>query len=157
MISGNTDDGVVLLGVSGVVVQGNKIGSNAAGASITNASSSMNTGSVTGSGNRVGGFVEDRGQVLFVGDVVALHEHVAGVEAEAEAPAAARQLDQLRGLVEVPADQAFVAGYDSASRPASRNFCRRRPFNVALSSPSKGCKAVLTASPTRAIVAAVSR
>ena len=35
------------------------------------------------------GFVEDRAEVLFVGDVVALDEEVAGVEAEAEALAAA--------------------------------------------------------------------
>ena len=56
------------------------------------------------------GFVDDRGQVLLVGDVVALDEEVAGVEAEAEALAAAGQLDQLGGLVEVAAEQAFVAG-----------------------------------------------
>ena len=56
------------------------------------------------------GFVEDRGEVLGVGDVVALDEQVAGVEAEAEALAAAGQLDQLGGLVEVAAEQAFVAG-----------------------------------------------
>ena len=49
-------------------------------------------------------------QVGFVGDVVALHEHVAGVEAEAEALAAAGPLDQVGGLVEVAAEQAFVAG-----------------------------------------------
>ena len=52
----------------------------------------------------------DRGEVLGVGDVVALDEEVAGVEAEAEALAAAGQLDQLGGLVEVAAEQAFVAG-----------------------------------------------
>ena len=48
--------------------------------------------------------------MLGVGDVVALDEEVAGVEAEAEALAAAGQLDQLGGLVEVAAEQAFVAG-----------------------------------------------
>ena len=56
------------------------------------------------------GFVEHRREALGVGDVVALDEEVAGVEAEAEAPAAAGQLDQLRGLVEVAAEQPFVAG-----------------------------------------------
>ena len=56
------------------------------------------------------GFVDDRRQVLLVGDVVALDEEVAGVEAEAEALAAAGELDQLRGLVEVAAEQALVAG-----------------------------------------------
>ena len=56
------------------------------------------------------GFVEDRAEVGLVGDVVALDEEVAGVEAEAEALAAAGQLDQLGGLVEVAAEQAFVAG-----------------------------------------------
>ena len=52
----------------------------------------------------------DRGEVLGVGDVVALDEEVAGVEAEAEPLAAAGQLDQLGGLVEVAAEQALVAG-----------------------------------------------
>ena len=55
------------------------------------------------------GFVEHRRQVVFVGDVVALHEHVAGVEAEAEPLAAAGQLDQLRRSRRSPPDQAFVA------------------------------------------------
>ena len=48
--------------------------------------------------------------MCLVGDVVALHEEVAGVEAEAEALAAAGQLDQLGGLVEVAPQQPFVPG-----------------------------------------------
>jgi pimeloyl-ACP methyl ester carboxylesterase len=56
------------------------------------------------------GFVQHRAEMGLVGDVVALDEEVAGVEAEAEPPAAAGQLDQLRGLVEVAAQEAFVAG-----------------------------------------------
>ena len=56
------------------------------------------------------GFVDDRGEVRGVGDVVALDEEVAGVEAEAEPLAAAGQLDQLGGLVEVAAEQPLVAG-----------------------------------------------
>ena len=56
------------------------------------------------------GLVEHRGQVGLIGDVIALYEEVAGVEAEAEALAAARQLDQLGGLVEVAPEQAFVSG-----------------------------------------------
>ncbi len=56
------------------------------------------------------GFVEHPGEMLGVGDVVALDEEVAGVQAEAEALAGAGALDQLRGLVEVAAEQPFVAG-----------------------------------------------
>ena len=56
------------------------------------------------------GFVDDPAEVLGVGDVVALNEEVAGIEAEAKALAAAGELDQLGGLVEVAAEQAFVAG-----------------------------------------------
>ena len=55
-------------------------------------------------------FVEHRRQAHLVGDVVALHEEMAGVEAEAEALAAPRELDQLGGLVEVAPQQALVAG-----------------------------------------------
>ncbi len=56
------------------------------------------------------GFVDDPAKVLGIGDVEALDEEVAGVEAEAEPPAAPGQLDQLRGLVEVAAEEPFVAG-----------------------------------------------
>src|SRR4051794_19372227 len=55
------------------------------------------------------GFVEDGAEVGLVGDVVALDEEVAGVEAEAEALAAAGEVDQLGGLVEVARQEPFVA------------------------------------------------
>ncbi len=54
----------------------------------------------------------------FVGDVVALDEHVAGVEAEAEALVATGAVDQVGDLVEIAGQQAFVAGGLLEQQPA---------------------------------------
>ena len=70
--------------------------------------------------------VDDRAEVRGVGDVVALDEEVAGVEAEAEALAAAGQLDQLGGLVEVAAEQA-LGGRRSARAGAGSSRCPPAP------------------------------
>ena len=72
------------------------------------------------------GFVDNGGEVGFVGDVVALDEEVAGVETEAEALGAAGQLDQLCRLVEVAAEEALVAcGLLEEERAALAVFERR--------------------------------
>ena len=66
------------------------------------------------------------GEVGLVGDVVALHEHVAGVEAEAEALVAAGAVDQVGDLVEVAGQQAFVAGGLLEQEPAGVGVLRAR-------------------------------